>query len=199
MQRVVGTADEFLGRLEPGSVDLVLTSPPAYPSPDQVPGSLGKEPSLGSYVDSLARALFLARRALRSDGFLVLVIEPLPGFNPMVLLGLRLKRQKWRCLASYQWDTGDGRASLVIFLTRGEKARLNRDAMGWGALHWAIPRPPPDSGYGFYEWPAELVQTIVELTIPKGGRVVDPFAGKAVALSTLGPEYDVVAVDVKPL
>lgn len=199
MQRVVARADEYLSSIPPGSVDLILTSPPAYPSPDQEQGRLGKEPTLGSYVDNLARALFLCRRALKAAGFLVLVIEPLPGFNPMVHLGMRLKRQNWRVLATYQWDTGDSRASLVIFLGRGEPARLNRDAMGWGSLHWAIPRPPPDAAYGFYEWPIELVQTIVELTIPRGGRIVDPYAGKAVALSSLGPEYDVTAVDVKPL
>jgi len=198
IQRVSGRSEAVLRGMTPGQFDLVLTSPPAYPSPDQASGSLGTEDSVSKYVDSLGRTLFLCRRLLRPDGFMVLVIEPLPGQSPLGMLAIKLKRMLFRVLASYQWDSGDGRRSLVIFLARGSGARLNRSAPAWRAAHWAIPAPPPDSDYGFYEWPVELVQAIVDLTIPGGGKVLDPFAGKAVALASLGDEFDVTAVDVRP-
>lgn len=198
MNRIQGRAEDVLRSMVPASYDLVLTSPPAYPSGKQGLGALGKEGSVSQYVDALGKVLFLCRRVLRPDGFLVLVIEPIAGFNPMGLLAIKLKRMLWRVLATYHWSSGDGRGSYVIFLTRGSQARLNRDSPAWGARHWAIPCPAADAEYGFYEWPEGLVDAITDLTIPGGGQVLDPFAGKAVALGQLGAEFDVTAVDVLP-
>lgn len=198
MIRVHETAHGFLASCRPATFDLVFTSPPAYPSPRQPTGMLGTEATVGDYAEALTRVLWRAARALRRSGFLVVVLEPIPGFDVMAAMAPRLRRSMalFRLLGTYRWSHGEGEGSWVLFLGRGRGARLNRRHAAWRCREWAIPRPPPDAAYGFYEWPDGLVEAVVGLTIPGGGRVLDPFAGKASALSRLGPEYEVVAVDV---
>lgn len=198
MNRITGHAGVVIRSFPKESFDLIVTSPPAYPSPNQPGNALGREASVEKYVESLGTILFLTRRILRHGGFLVVIIESIPGYDVLRPLHYRLKRLLMPLLASYHWNHCDGTGSAVIILTKGG-GRLNRLHPAWENVEWAIPRPPPDAEYGFYEWPDELVEAITGLTIPNGGRVLDPFAGKAAALSRLGPEYDVTAVDVKPL
>ena len=195
MLRLVGRAETVLPSLPSQSFDLVLTSPPAYPSLRQEGGSLGTEGSLDSYLDNLGALLFKCRRLIKSGGFLCLIIEP-NGVDVMRPLRDKLQRLRLMLLATYHWNHGDGE-SWVVFLGRGRDARLNRSAPIWKSREWAIPRPPPDATYGFYEWPPMLVEAIVQLTIPNGGRILDPFAGKASALAALESPFEVVAVDVK--
>lgn len=183
--------------LAPASFDLVFTSPPAFPSHAQGLGALGTELDSQSYAENLGRVLFRCRRLLRKGGFLVLVIEPVAGFDVLGPLSVKLKRLRLVMLATYRWAHGDG-SSWVIFLGKGREARLNRGAPAWQQREWAIPRPPPDAEYGFYEWPSGLVEAVTALTIPNGGRILDPYAGKASALKALDAPFEVVAVDVMP-
>lgn len=158
---------------------------------------MGTEGDLGSYIENLAGVVFRCRRALKDGGFLVLVIEPLPGWDVLTPLAARLRRLMLRLLATYHWSHGDGSGSWVILLGKGRGAALNRQARAWHSREWLIPRPPGDAAYGFFEWPSGLVEAVTELTIPNGGRILDPFAGKARALAALDLPYEVVAVDVK--
>lgn len=199
VKRVVGHADAVLRGLPSQSVDLVFTSPPAYPSMKQGRGALGTQEDLGEYLRALGRTIFLARRVMKRDSFLVLVIEPLPGFNVMRPLVAILRRGWFKLLTTYHWSHSTGSqgegGSWVIFLGKGG-ARLNRQHPAWESPEWFFPRPPADPEYSFYEWPSQLVEAVVGLTIPHGGSILDPFAGKAQALGRLSLRYDVTAVDV---
>lgn len=195
MRRIQAPAESLLTFHPPASFDLVFTSPPAYPSLNQKGGVLGTEPDLESYAQKLAGVLLKCRRVLKRGGFLVLVIEPVPGFDPMKALEQRFKRLQMPILATYLWMHVDG-YSWVIFFGKGPEAHLNRVGP-WHSATWVIPRPPPDAEYGFYEWPKGLVENVTLLTIPNGGRILDPFAGKASALAKLEAPFEVVAMDVK--
>src|SRR5699024_8115678 len=66
-----GDAPDVLGRMDAGSVDCIVTSPPYYGLRDYgVDGQLGAEASPAEYVENM-RALFAeARRVLADDGTL---------------------------------------------------------------------------------------------------------------------------------
>jgi len=196
MQRWVGRAEDALPLLPSASFDLIVTSPPAYPSMRQEAWALGTEASASVYVRHFGRVLWSLRRVLRVSGVLCLVIEEQAG-NPVLRpLAAVFKRQHWLLLSTFHWSHGDGAASWVVFLSKAPAGRLNRDAPAWRMQEWAFPRPPADAAYGFYEWPQGLVDAIVDVALPKGGSVLDPFGGKAVALSRLPARYDVVVMDV---
>jgi DNA modification methylase len=59
-----------------------------------------------------------------------------------------------------------------------------------------FPHPAPDSEYGWYEFPQAVVDRIVEVTIPKGGKILDPFFGKGAALRALPDKYMVTGIDL---
>ena len=193
MIRMVGRAEAVLPTLGPEGFDLVLTSPPAYPSPLQAAGSLGMESSVNHYVRALAGVLLRCRRVLKRDGFLVLVIES-TGRDVFRPLSGALKRLQYKLLATYRWNHGDGTGSYVIFLSVGH-GRLERTHRAWAASEWLIPRATPQGEGEFYEWPRQLVSIITSLTIPDGGSILDPFAGRARALSLLPSKYDVTVID----
>lgn len=191
-------ANDALRLLPPGSQDLVFTSPPAYPSQAQEGAALGKEPTVSIYAANLVYTLLLAKRALRPNGFMVLVLEPQDSGETMGALRRRLPYLRMRMLATYHWSSGDGGSSWVVFLGNGG-ARLNRSAPAWPNIEWAIPRSRPKEPHGFYEWPDGLVEAVVTLTIPQGGAILDPFAGRAAALGRLDSKFAVTVVDMMPL
>jgi DNA modification methylase len=70
-----GDAREELARLEPESVDCVVTSPPYFALRDYGSAKeIGKEETWESYIENLAAVFSLARRALKSSGSLWIVI-----------------------------------------------------------------------------------------------------------------------------
>lgn len=194
MHRIVGdsrTDDAWMG-IPPA--DLIVTSPPAYPSPRQSDGALGTEATLGDYARGMIEFLKRARRCSRLTGHLVLVLQPLDA-QLMEVVAQILARLGYHVNATYRWSHGNGDQSYVVFLAIGNRARLNQKHPAWSSQEWAIPVREPVGDYTFYEWPDELVEAIVGLTIPDGGVVVDPFCGRAQALNKLPGKYRVYGMD----
>lgn len=177
--------------------DLVLTSPPAYPSPKQDPGAFGTEATVEAYVNRLADLTSMVRWKVKTDGIFCLIIQE-QAHRILEPLAQHLQEQDWKVLGTYRWQHGDAQSSWVVFLTQG-KARLNHQAACHGKSEWMIPWDTIDPSYGFYEFPQALVDNVVSLTMPKhGGHILDPFIGKGTALSKLGPSYRVTGIDLLP-
>lgn len=72
----IGAAADVLATLPAASVHTVVTSPPYWSARDYgaEPGQLGHEPTVGAYVAALVAVLDEARRVLRPDGTLWLVL-----------------------------------------------------------------------------------------------------------------------------
>jgi len=168
--------------------DVILTSPPARP-----PGFIGQGDA--SYVSLLGLLMKLARRCLNRGGYFVLVIEEVPGYPVMEPFAPYAKASGMRLLATYRWLHPPTGFSWVVIWGNGRRARLRREY----GQEWLIPYTEIDATYGYYEFPAPLVEMILNLTIPKGGSVLDPFCGKATALKLQEPKYTVTGVDCGPV
>lgn len=164
--------------------DLVLTSPPAYPP--------GLHRSRLEHVAYLGRLVRRARTIQPKDAYLVLVIQDHPDHHVMEPLGPVLGASGYRLLRTVRWQHGNTHPSWIIFMGKGN-ARLH----GGTSDEWLIPHPEPDSEYGWYEFPQELVDEIVKLTIPDGGTILDPFIGKGEALRRLPPKYTITGIDLE--
>lgn len=202
MQRLIGDALKVLPQLEPEwRFDLILTSPPAYPSPQQPPGSLGTEATIHAYLQTLGRVLKRCRGLMDARATLCLVVQPVPGYAVMERLPALMTVLGFKLIVAHRWDHGNLDASWVLFFCRVGRDEHGLHPTDWGQNRvWLIPPPAADRAYNFWEWPMALVDAIVGMALPNGGRILDPFCGKAVALSRLDPvKFDVVGIDVVPV
>lgn len=194
IRTIIGRAET--AKFHPNTYDLVLTSPPAYPSPLQPLGNLGTESTLAHYLSNLGVVLRQLRRNLRPTGILCLVIEPQEGHNIMEPLATLLASIGYRSLGLYAWNHPPTNGSWIVFLAPPGRARLTSHP-ALNAKEWLIPYDSATHGYVFYEFPQALVDTILAVTCPTSGNVLDPFAGPAKALrtaATKGP-WDLTLVE----
>lgn len=163
--------------------DLVLTSPPAYP-----PGIGGSRMDHVAYLGRLVRRV---RAFMKPNAYLVLAIQEHPDHPILDPLASHLQHSGLRLLRTVRWKHGDTYPTWVVFMGKGN-ARLH----GEGETEWLLDHPEPDTEYGWLEFPVELVERVVSMTIPKGGNILDPFIGKGAALGKLPERYKVTGIDL---
>ncbi len=109
---LVGDAAEMMDRLPGESVNMIATSPPYFGHRDyDHPQQIGREPSVGGYVENLVRVFGSAWRVLRFDGVLFLNLGD--GYSDKQLQGvpwrvaLALQQYGWLLRASFIWAKPD--------------------------------------------------------------------------------------------
>ncbi len=178
MKRIRGAALPFLRKCAPGEYDLILTSPPAWPSPHQRGLATGREATPEAYVSALVATITEARRVCPR---VVFILQDVDYRRAASVVTRIVSRTLPNALAF--WYHANGEYSWII---------------AWGCPAVGVVAAPrhPIGDSIFWEWPDELPAAIAADALPNGGRILDPFAGRARALAALPAKYEVTAVDI---
>ncbi len=196
---LAGDARWVLPRLPTRAFDLVLTSPPYWPSgaPDRR-GEVGAESDPGRYLRTLRAVGTEAKRLLRPGGWLVIVLGDPKGLRMPWRAGVAFQKAGLIPGLPARWLAPNAPASrleTVLFFSRG-RARCRRGCeVPHGGL-WTLMRPPPRENYDVL--PEEMAVAVIEGHCPAGGRVLDPFLGwgtVAEMAQTLGRKWCGVELD----
>jgi DNA modification methylase len=112
-------------------------------------------------------------------------------------VAIEMSKRKWvlrstiiwhrpNCLPEPVQDRPSRSYEYVFMFAKDRKYYFNRDALIAGNVDqdvWTIPaRPKPTNGVDTAPYPDELVERCIEIGCPKGGAVLDPFAGSGTTL-----------------
>lgn len=182
---LAGDARRVLPKLPGRTFDLVLTSPPYWPSgaPDRR-GEVGAERDPARYLRALRAVGAEAKRLLKPGGWLVMVLGDPKGLKMPWRLGAALQRAGLVPGLPALWLAPNAPASrleVVLFFSRGRAGCRRGCEVPHGGL-WALERPPPRENYDVL--PEEMVVAIIEGHCPARGRVLDPFLGYGTVAET---------------
>lgn len=194
-----GDARRVLPRLPARTFDLILTSPPYWPSgaPDRR-GEVGAEKDPRRYLGALRKVGIEAKRLLKPGGWLVLVLGDPKGLGIPWRSGAALQRAGLTPGLPALWlapNVPDSRLETVLFFSRGRAQCRRGCEVPHGGL-WTLERPPVREGYDVL--PEEMVIAVIEGHCPARGRALDPFLGYGTVVETaqrLGRKWCGVELD----
>jgi site-specific DNA-methyltransferase (adenine-specific) len=198
-QVLAGDARRLLPKLPGRTFDLVLTSPPYWPSGEaERRGEVGTEREPGRYLRALRTVGAEAKRLLKPGGWLVAVLGDPEGIRMPWRVGAALQRAGFVPGLPALWLAPNAPASMletVLFFSRGRAECRKGCEVPHGGL-WPLERPPPQDNYDLL--PEEMVVAVIEGHCPAGGRVLDPFLGHgtvAEAAQRLGRRWCGIELD----
>jgi DNA modification methylase len=118
-QLITGEALNELRKMPAQSVHVIVTSPPYWPAKRAYGGKgIGYEKTLGDYIANLVAIFDEARRVLRDDGTLWLIIDDSYQDGDLLFiparLAIALQDHKWVCRSEVVWSKkGGGRPDSV--------------------------------------------------------------------------------------